>query len=103
MASLSVGSRVMVKLNLIIEETYSMNNSSGGYEVVREMLKYRGKIVTIAESYKDGYKIEEDNGYWWWTDEMFISKDNSVTLTLIQENRKREKVLNKLLNTFGKI
>ena len=37
------------------------------------MEKYCGKVVTIKETYSFGYKINEDNGRWTWTDEMFAN------------------------------
>lgn len=65
-----VGSRVRVRKDIEDHEYYLMEDGETEDCVVEDMLKFRGKIVTI--SYADGkYKIKEDKGNFWWVDGMF--------------------------------
>lgn len=64
-----VGSRVRVRKD-IERKYYLMEDGITEDCVVADMLKFRGKVVTI--SYADGkYKIKEDGGDFWWVDGMF--------------------------------
>ena len=66
----NVGSRVHVRKDIKCNEYYLMENGIAEDCVTKEMLKFRGKVVTI--SYADGkYKIKEDGGDFWWVDGMF--------------------------------
>lgn len=65
-----VGSRVRVRKDIKCHEYYLMEDGVIEDCVVKEMLKFCGKVVTI--SYADGkYKIKEDGGDYWWVDGMF--------------------------------
>lgn len=73
-----VGDKVIVKRNLDIEQTYTMECEKPHEDsAVTQMAKFRGNEVTISSielSYPDRnkfYHIEEDNGEWNWTDGMF--------------------------------
>lgn len=60
-----VGDKARVKKDLEGDKTYGVDSFVYGME------KYRGKIVTIIGVWNDGeYRIKEDNGDWFWTDEM---------------------------------
>lgn len=66
-----VGSRVRVRKD-IERKYYLMEDGITEDCVVKDMLKFRGKVVTI--SYADGkYKIKEDGGDFWWVDGMFVT------------------------------
>lgn len=65
------GTRVKIKDNLQPGKKYGIATAT------KELVKYSGELVTI--SYVGGckqegntyYHIEEDDGYWYWTAEMF--------------------------------
>ena len=61
------GDKVVVREDLEVGKEYGRNT------VVPEMLKFRGKEVTIKREFKEieEYFIEEDDEEWFWTDEMF--------------------------------
>lgn len=61
-----VGDKVRVRSDLEESETY------GDQTFVKQMEKYKGKLVTISEEHPRFYYIKEDKGEnWCWTDEMF--------------------------------
>ena len=61
-----VGDKVRVRSDLEESETY------GGQTFVKQMEKYKGKLVTILEERPRFYYIKEDKDEnWCWTDEMF--------------------------------
>lgn len=68
-----IGDKVRVRDDLRLEEVYKMDNGTDYDSVVFEMLKLKGKEVTIL-TYTDSskYLISEDGGCWNWTDEMFL-------------------------------
>jgi len=69
MAKFKVGDMVMVRSDLIVGDSYGDN------VVAKEMLEWKGKVVTIQddESGDDyGYNIKEDGQRWSWTNEMFV-------------------------------
>lgn len=48
------------------------------YIVLNERkIKYFGMIVTIDFIMDGFYRIKEDNGHWYWTDEMFENNEYS--------------------------
>jgi hypothetical protein len=70
----SVGQRVTIrKYEAMARE--SKINEAGDVSLSRgcfrkDMKKYCGSQLTISEIRDDYYKMEEDNGYWCWTDDM---------------------------------
>lgn len=69
-----VGSRVHVRKDIKCREYYLMEDGVTMDCVTKEMLKFRGKVVTISYA-GSKYKIEEDGGDFWWVDGMFgVSK-----------------------------
>lgn len=61
-----VGDKVRVRSDLEESETY------GCQSFVKQMEKYKGKLVTISEEHQGFCYIEEDKDEnWCWTDEMF--------------------------------
>lgn len=61
-----VGDKVRVRSDLEESETY------GDQTFVKQMEKYKGKLVTISEEHPRFYYIKEDKDEnWCWTDEMF--------------------------------
>ncbi|BFK11861.1 hypothetical protein F140042L4_20190 [Coprococcus phoceensis] len=62
-----VGEKVRIRKDLRLDEEYD------GIDVNGEMVLMRDEEVTISEVLLDdnGYEIEEDEGYFLWTDSMF--------------------------------
>lgn len=68
-----VGNKVKVRNDLTCYREY------GCRIVIKEMCAMKGKTVTIKEALDYHYLIEEDKGYWMWTDEMFEPVDRELT------------------------
>lgn len=68
-----VGNKVKVRNDLTCHMEY------GCRIVTKEMCDMKGKTVTIKEALDYYYLIEEDKGYWMWTDEMFEPVDRELT------------------------
>ena len=66
-----------------------MENGTDYDSVVPEMLKFKGKEVTIS-AYNDinKYQISEDRGSWNWTDEMFSGLATSLPKIVITTDGK---------------
>ena len=77
MPKYKVGDKVKVKDNLAHRSGYCMAGGHHSNSVVPEMLRLRGKTVTIKEAEDAGYHIGEDNGAWCWTDDMFCGAAHS--------------------------
>lgn len=62
-----VGDKVRIRKDLNINKEYN------GVNVNEEMMSWGGEEVTISEvlAEDNGYEIEEDDGYFLWTDSMF--------------------------------
>ena len=60
-----VGDKVRVRRDLKNDVGY------GSRHTVKEMMDYKGNVVTISEVRTNCYWIEEDKKAWDWTDEMF--------------------------------
>lgn len=62
-----VGDKVRIRKDLNINKEYN------GVNVNEEMMSWEGEEVTISEvlAEDNGYEIEEDDGYFLWTDSMF--------------------------------
>lgn len=60
-----VGDRVRVRRDLKNDVGY------GSRHTVKEMMDYKGNVVTISEVRTNCYWIEEDKKAWVWADEMF--------------------------------
>ena len=75
MMKYKVGDKVRVKNDLEACTEY------GDYRFVRKMKDYRGKVVTISKRNSNSYRIEKDNGEFFWTDEMFEDlEENELTV-----------------------
>lgn len=77
-----VGDAVVVKRDLKTGCNYFMESgpSKCAYNtVVDEMKEFEGKTVHIAEHFDNQYCIEEDDGVWGWTDQMFLTQDKYST------------------------
>lgn len=72
-----VGDKVRVREDLEINKMY------GNYEFIKEMAHLKGKIVTIKEILKSGYRIKEE--YYMWTNEMFVEVKQEVQEKTFQE------------------
>ena len=80
-----VGDRVRVRRDLKNDVGY------GSRHTVKEMMDYKGNVVTISEVRTNCYWIEEDKKAWDWTDEMFDG--------LVEEELTAEEAI----KIFGKI
>lgn len=69
------GDKVRVRQWKAMERQYgltSRGNIPAGESFTTAMKRFCGKVVTIASADVVGhYKIKEDNGDFWWTDDMF--------------------------------
>lgn len=83
-----VGDKVKVRSDLKIFDKY------GKYVVIKEMQKFFGKVVTIADCLWDSCRILEDNRNNGWTDEMFEeemeNKMDNINITINMENLSKE-------------
>lgn len=83
-----VGDKVKVRSDLKIFDKY------GKYVVIKEMQKFFGKVVTIADCLWDSCRILEDNRNNGWTDEMFEeemeNKMDDINITINMENLSKE-------------
>lgn len=68
-----VGNKVKVRNDLTCYREYGCRIAT------KEMCAMKGKTVTIKEALDYHYLIEEDKGYWMWTDEMFEPVDRELT------------------------
>lgn len=66
-----IGDRVRVISQSERFHFYCMNDSSASNTINEEMRRWHGKPVTIAGISYGQYRINEDEGHWLWTDEMF--------------------------------
>lgn len=78
-SDLKVGDRVRVRPDLEEGKKYYMKDIAIKHIVNDEMYELKGKIVTISEIRGSGYSIKEDDGEWYWTDEMFSERVEEVT------------------------
>lgn len=93
------GDKVKVRSDLKINDKYEK------YVVIKEMQKFSGKVVTIADCLWDGYSILEDNRDNGWTDEMFedIKEEQMDNNTLqINMNNLTDEERNTLLSLVKK-
>ena len=69
---------VIVRKDLTVGRRYNMNQSSDWNCSNDEMVKQKGRIVTIEGIYRGQYVISELPHYRW-TDEMFEGKAEDIT------------------------
>ena len=78
------GDKIRVSSDLKIYDKY------GGYVVIKEMQKFSGEVVTIADKLVNSYRILEDGKRNGWTDEMFEeemeNKMDNKNITINMEN-----------------
>lgn len=87
MAKYKVGDKVVVREDLRTDvPKYYMADKSDHNCVVDEMLKYRGNTLTIKVASAGGYRLEEDNECWTWTDEMFSEPKNKMEVVEVGES-----------------
>ena len=73
-----VRDKVKVRTWEDMEKEYGLNSCGSiacDRSFTNKMKEYCGKYVTITSA-GFWYKIEEDDGYWQWTDDMFENKTN---------------------------
>lgn len=68
---------------LCVREDLKINKAYNGISFVSDMAELRGKQVTIKHHEKSStrrnlYRIFEDGGNWWWTDDMFCSAPREI-------------------------
>lgn len=74
-----VGDKVRVREDLDIGIPYHEYDEEFCTFSNDDMKQYAGKRVTISESKEHYYRLSEDNGAWYWTDEMFEGKADNFT------------------------
>lgn len=73
MPKYNIGDKVLVRPDLVSDESYSMEDDSENANVVtNEMLELCGTVVTIEDIDEEQYYIEECG--FRWTDGMFVGK-----------------------------
>ena len=99
-----VGDKVKVREGLDISKDY------GGYCITTEMLELKSKILTIKEARDYGYRIEEDECNFTWTDEMLKKATkqeveglevNNTVEDIKKELENNNKDIDKMLNKIG--
>lgn len=77
-----VGDKVRVKKYNDLSYEYGLDYfgfiDTPRYNLNHDMEKYCGEVITIKEIFSFGYKINEDNGRWIWTDEMLANNDIDI-------------------------
>lgn len=88
MSKYECGDRVLVRSDLIENESYRMEDSKDEDVVVSEMVEFVGKVVTVDKvlPFGSGYRIIEDNCLWVWTDGMFASLTDTMRLKRMLED-----------------
>ena len=77
-SNLKVGDKVIVRPDLDIDKKYADANGCNRTGVNSYMCDLKGTVVTIKTVNDHDYHIEEDDGDWWWTDEMFSERVEEV-------------------------
>jgi len=66
-----VGDKVRVRQEKALEREFGVKpNGTIKCDLVADMKRFCGQVVTIKEVHYTSYHIEEDNGKWAWTDAM---------------------------------
>ena len=102
MAQFKIGDKVRIRDDLIVGETYYMNDHSAQDSFEEEMKEYANKVNTI-KGIRGGKYLLEDGSTWYWTDEMLLPVEkiiieadgNTVTATLYRSNHTSEKAVAK--------
>ena len=99
-----IGDKVKVREGLDISKDY------GGYCITTEMLELKNKVLTIKEVRNYGYRIEEDECDFTWTDEMLKKATkqeveglevNNTVEDIKKELENNNKDIDKMLNKIG--
>lgn len=69
-----VGDKVKIREDLKDNEIYG----SGYWDATSDMISRGGMIATITECEEDSYRIDIDNGFYSWVDEMFEDNEESI-------------------------
>lgn len=84
-----IGDKVKVRDDIELYKKYKMDDNKELAWVTPEMLKFKGEILTITKIDKYGkYRVNEDNGEWCWTDEMFSGLATSLPKVVITTDGK---------------
>lgn len=72
-----IGDKVVVRKDLVVDDKYGIDPMGAKCLFVSEIDFLKGKTVTIASVDAEPlgyirYSIKEDDGDWWWTDDMFV-------------------------------
>ena len=98
-----VGDVVEVRADLKCGVEYHMMDHKESDSAVEEMLKLRGKNVTIAGYSANEYRIKEDDEEWHWTDEMFagLAKNYKVRCTGYNQNYEKYFTIGKVYDVVN--
>lgn len=66
-----IGDMVVIRSDLEENEIYYMDDRSASNTVNYKMIAIGGTVHEITGTYYGQYRIADDNGNWFWTDEMF--------------------------------
>lgn len=85
-----VGDKVKVRPDLSIKDY-------GTECAIEEMLSFKGEHVTISQVNVDDYFIEEDDGQFYWTDEMFLFTNADKIRNM--DNEKLAEFINSIIDS----
>lgn len=87
-----VGDKIKIRPDLRMDKEYD------GVNVNEEMTTWSSEEVTISEvlTYDNGYEIEEDNGYFLWTDSMFEDAMTNADRIRAMSDEELAEFLNKI-------
>lgn len=72
-----LGDKVTIRKDLVVKRYYFGDNTGFNVLFVKDMKKFLGRTATIVRLCNSSYKLDIDNGLWFWTDEMLENADDS--------------------------
>ncbi len=73
-------SSLLEPIEINVGDTVRINDDirSGVFNVVDEMIQYRGKVCTVINISDGGYHLDVDNGRWWWNKSIISKVDSAI-------------------------
>lgn len=72
-----LGDKVTIRKDLVVKKFYFDDSKYWSSMFVKDMKKFLGRTATIVRLCNSSYKLDIDNGLWFWTDEMLENADDS--------------------------
>lgn len=72
-----LGDKVTIRKDLVVKRYYFGDNTGFNVLFVKDMKKFLGRTAIIVSLCNSSYKLNIDNGLWFWTDEMLENADDS--------------------------